>query len=91
MAAPFTCDVQTHTMHEYMIINKSYRLTLYKALESVMYDVIKINLKRRIATRSGKVNMPLSTKTAVERPILKLGLPNFKWSLYSTSRCIPPF
>ena len=47
-----------------------------------MCDVIKIRLKRRIATRSGKGNQPLNIKTAVERPILKLGLPNFKWSFY---------
>ena len=47
-----------------------------------MCDVIKIRLKRRIATRSGKGNQPLNIKTAVERPILKLGLPNFRWSSY---------
>ena len=45
-----------------------------------MCDVIKIRLKRRIATRSGKGNQPLNIKTAAERPILKLGLPNFRWS-----------
>ena len=55
---------------------------LLEALESVMCDVIKIRLKRRIATRSGKGNQPLNIKTAVERPILKLGLPNFRWSFY---------
>ena len=33
----------------------------------------------RYATRSGKGNQPLNIKTAVERPILKLGLPNFIW------------
>ncbi len=45
-----------------------------EALESVMCDVIKIRLKRRIAaTRSGKGNQPLNIKTAVEQPILKLG------------------
>jgi len=53
-----------------------------EALESVMCDVIKIRLKRRITTRSEKGNQPLNIKTAVERPILKLGLPNFRWSLY---------
>ncbi len=42
-----------------------------------MCDVIKIRLKRRIATRSGKGNQPLNIKTALERPIVKLGLPNF--------------
>ena len=39
---------------------------------SVMFDVIKIRLKRRYAARSGKGNQPLNIKTAVERPILKL-------------------
>ncbi len=51
-------------------------------MESIMCDVIIIRLKRRIATRSGKVNHPLNIKTAVERPILKLGLLNFRWSFY---------
>ena len=41
-----------------------------------MCDVIKIRLKRRIAKRSGKENQSLNIKTAVERPILKLRLPN---------------
>ena len=53
-----------------------------EALGSVMCDVIKIHLQRRIATRSGKENQPIDIKTAVERPILKLGLSNFRWSLY---------
>ncbi len=43
-----------------------------------MCDVIKIHLKRRIATRSGKGNQLLNIKTVVKLPILKLGLPNFK-------------
>ena len=47
-----------------------------------MCDVIKTRLKRRIATRSGEGNWPLNIKTAVEQLILKLGLPNFRWSLY---------
>ena len=47
-----------------------------------MCDVIKLCLKRRIATRSGKGNQPLNIKTAEERPILKLGLPYFWWSFY---------
>ena len=47
-----------------------------------MCDVIKILLKRRIATRSGKGNQPLTIKTSVERPILKLGYPNFRWSFF---------
>ena len=33
-----------------------------EALESVICDVIKIRLKRRIATRSGKGNQPLNIK-----------------------------
>ncbi len=41
----------------------------YEVLES---DVIEIRIKRRITMRSGKGNQPLKTKTAVERPILKL-------------------
>ena len=45
-----------------------------EALESVMGDVIKIGLKRRITTRSGNGNQPLNNKTAVEWPILKLRL-----------------
>ena len=47
-----------------------------------MCDVIKIRLKRKIATRSGKGKKPLNIKTAVERPISKLILPNFRWSFY---------
>ncbi len=43
-----------------------------------MCDVIKLRLKRGIATRSKKGKQPLNIKTAVERPILKLGLPNFR-------------
>ena len=50
------------------------------ALESGICDVIKIRLKRRDATRRGKGNQPLNIKTAVERPILRLGSPNFRWS-----------
>ena len=52
-----------------------------EALESVMCDVIKIHIKIRIATRSGKGNQ-LNIKTAVERPISKLGLPSFRGSFY---------
>ena len=61
-------------------MNKSKEII--EALESGMCDVIKIHLKRMDATRSGKGNQPLNIKTAVEWPILKLGLPNFRWSLY---------
>ena len=53
-------------------------LALHKeALESDLCDVIKIRLKRRDATRCGKENQPLIIKTAVERPIFNLVLPNF--------------
>ncbi len=55
-----------------------------EALESGMCDVIKVHLKRREATRNGRGNQPLFIKTAVERPILKLGLLNFGWSFYFT-------
>ena len=41
-----------------------------------MCDDIKIRQKRSIAKRSGKIS--LNIETAVERPILKLGLPNFR-------------
>ena len=53
-----------------------------EALENGMCDVIKIRLKRRNAARSGKGNQPLNITTAVERPILKIGLPNFRCSFY---------
>ncbi len=36
-----------------------------------MCDVMKIRLKRRIASRSGKGKQPLNIKTAVERPDYK--------------------
>ncbi len=48
-----------------------------------MRDVIKIRLKIRIATRSGKGNQPINIKTAVERPMLKLGLQNLGGAYYS--------
>ncbi len=47
-----------------------------------MCDVIKMRLKRRNATRSRKEIQPLNIKTAVKWLILKLGLPNFRWSFY---------
>ncbi len=52
-----------------------------EALESGMCDIIKLRLK----TRSWKGNQPLNIKTAEERPILKLGLPNFRWRFYFIS------
>ena len=54
-----------------------------EALESIMCDVIKICLESRISTRSGKENQLLDIKTALERPIFNLGLPNIRWSYYS--------
>ncbi len=39
---------------------------------------LKNSLKRRDAMRSGKGNQPLNIKTALERPILKLGLLNLR-------------
>ena len=62
--------------------NSPIDLVVQEALESVMCDVIKMRLKRRIATRSGKGNQPLNVKTAVELPILKLGLQNFRWRFF---------
>ena len=47
-----------------------------------MCDVIKIRIKRRIATMSGNGIQARDIKTAVERPILKLGLANFRWRFY---------
>ncbi len=41
-----------------------------------------MSFERRIVTRSGKGNQPLNIKTVVEWPILKLGLPNFRWRFY---------
>ncbi len=50
-----------------------YPFIILGSAASVMCDVIK-----RIKMRSGKGNQPLNIKTAIERPILKLGLPNFR-------------
>ena len=47
-----------------------------------MCDVTKIRPKRRKATRCEKGKQPLIIKTALERPILKLGYPNFILSFY---------
>ncbi len=44
--------------------------------------IIKVHLKRKGATRNGKGNQPFYIKTAVvERPILKLGIPNLGGAL----------
>ncbi len=79
----------TNVLQLYLLLNAASYTQIFggkiismEALESVMCDVIKIRLKRRIATRSGKGKQPLNIKTAVERPILKLGLPNFSKSFY---------
>ena len=61
-----------------------------EALESVLCDVIKTCLKRRIATRNGKEIQPICIKTAIERPILKLELPNFRWSFYFIVLLVAP-
>ncbi len=47
-----------------------------------MRDIIKIRLKRRIATRRSKENWPLNIKTDAKWPILKLRLPNLRFSFY---------
>ena len=39
----------------------------------------------------GEGNQPLNIKTAVERPILKLGLPNCRWSFYSILLLVASF
>ena len=57
------------------------RLSNLEVLESGICDVINIRLKRRDALRNGIGNQSLDIKTAVERPISKLGIPNFRWSL----------
>ncbi len=72
--------IWNYIKHIWKIINKKIRKRrIYKeSLESGMCDVIKIRLKRRDATRSGKGNQPLNIKTAVEQPLLKQRLPNFR-------------
>ncbi len=52
-----------------------------EAVESGMWDVIKICLKRRITTRSGKGNQALNIKTAIDWQFY----PNFRWSFYFIS------
>ncbi len=53
-----------------------------EARESVMYDVKKYVHTKEGCSEKCKGNQPLNIKTAVEQPILKLGLPNFMWSFY---------
>ena len=55
-------------------ITKKFITMKKEPLQSVMCDVIKICLKRRIATRTGKGNQQKNIKRAVEWPILKLVL-----------------
>ncbi len=52
-----------------------------EALDSIMCDVVKIRLKRRNATKSGKGNKLLNSKSAVKLPILNQGIPNVRWRL----------
>ncbi len=71
-------QVQTITKDGHLILysghESQHMYGVEEALKSVLCDVIKIRLKRRIATRSGKGNQPLNNKSAVvEWPILKLG------------------
>ncbi len=61
------CKAETWVVRESDCNNQ-----VYEALESVMCDVIQIRLKRMIATKSWKGNLPPNIKTDVERPILKL-------------------
>ena len=65
------CTLLLQNHHEKFRIDR-------EALESVTCEVKKIRQKRRIATKSGKGIQLLNIKIAVERPILKLGLPNFR-------------
>ncbi len=64
--------------------------SIVQLLESDMCDVIKIRPKRRMQREVGKETM-LNIKTALEWPILKQGLSNFRLSFYFTSRWIPHF
>ena len=75
-------EKETNSVKLVFVKGKSKRIYFSEALKSVTCDVIKINLKRRIASRSWKGNQLLNIKTAVERPILKLELQNFRWSFY---------
>ncbi len=58
-----------------------------EALESGICDVIKINLKRRDATRSVKGNQPLNIKKGCIAANFKARITKF----YHTSRCNPSF
>ncbi len=66
---------------EYQLYSIKF-LSSKEALESVMCDIIKIILKRRLETRSGKGNQPLNNKTDVECQILKLEIQNVSLSFY---------
>ncbi len=67
------CDLKIQLQDMYFLL-----LKILSAAESVMCVDIKMRPKRTIPTRSGKGNQPLNIKTAVEQPILKLGLPSFR-------------
>ncbi len=65
-----------------IIKNLLHTWQFVEVLKSVICDVIKIRVRRRDATINRKGNQPLNIKTGVERPILKLGLSNFRWIFY---------
>ncbi len=77
------CCIILGLYNTYLLTKKCTKFIYFKtynkfeALESGMCEVMKIRLKRRIVARSGRGNQLLDIKTAVERPILKLGLRNF--------------
>ncbi len=52
-------------MNDYIINPFEHDYLETEALESVICDVIKICLKRKIATKSGKGNQLINVKTAV--------------------------
>ena len=73
------------------ITSHSSSIILQEALKSGMCDVIKIRLKRRITTRSGKGNQPLNINSC-RTANFKARITKFQVELlfYFTSRCIPP-
>ncbi len=65
-------DTQIQSEHTVRYVEHTVlteKIKFKEALESGMCDVIKISLKRRIATKSGKGNQSRNIKTAVDRPI----------------------
>ncbi len=57
----------------------------WEKIRNILPDNLNIDSRHNdtstYAMRSGKGNQPLNIKIAVERPILKLELPNFRWIL----------